>query len=115
MLSYTRFDPKRNPFPHKSPAAGNPRGRAPNLALLGEILRRALLHRHAGVVVLENLHIALPLLGHGVGAVLAHPHAVAKAGDGKVKVSPDRDTSKDAERRRRSAGPGPRRRSPRRW
>ena len=75
-------------FPQKSPAAGNPRGRAPGLALLGEILRRALLHRHAGVVVLENLHIALPLLGHGVGAVLAHPHAVAKAGDGKGKGIP---------------------------
>ena len=98
MLSYTRFDPKRNPFPTKkarpreSPAAGAPGFYWGDAA------------RHSSTVTpvassAENLHIALPLLGHGVGAVLAHPAAVAKAGDGKGKGIPGQRHVKDAERR----------------
>ena len=40
-------------------------------------------HVDAGVIPLQNLVVALPLLGQGVGAVLAHAHAVAVAGDGE--------------------------------
>ena len=42
----------------------------------------------AGVVPGQDLIVGAPGLGHGVGPVLAHAHAVSIPGDGKGKVGP---------------------------
>ena len=43
---------------------------------------------HTGIVVPQDLPGGFPLLGQGVGAVLAHAHSVAVAGDIKRHILP---------------------------
>src|SRR5690606_15717249 len=68
----------------EAPAAGlagaAERGRAyPAHEQHAHPLRRRLSHLHAGVVVAQDLLVAVALPGHAEGSVLAHPDAVPEA------------------------------------